>query len=52
MNLSPAIEKKIWLTPFGHFLDSPLMKVDSALLDDTCGRWESGCRFRFEGEHG
>lgn len=51
MNLTKEIQRSIKSTPFGHFLDCPPMKVDSALLDDTCSHWV-GRKFHFNGEDG
>lgn len=42
------IRRKIQATPFGHYLDfEGSLAVDSSLLDNSCGRWESGNVFSF-----
>lgn len=46
--LSDRVRKKIQVTSFGHYLYfSGRLDIDSSLLDDSCGRWESGNAFSF-----
>lgn len=52
VKLTNVMMRKLDHTPFGHFRKFNRILVDTALLDDICGRWAEGNKFKFDREDG